>query len=110
MASNVKGLSFKDWWDKTNDEWADDMAIARAAFEAGKEQRIPSVLNLEGDVADDLFKHIHQVEVIDFTPIQWDPRLGFDKVAEALAQAQGEFEPITLDKVGKTSWDKNYPI
>lgn len=50
---------------------------------------------------------IHQVEVVEFSPIQWDPRLGFDKVAEALAQAQGEFEPITLDKVGKISWDKN---
>lgn len=50
---------------------------------------------------------IQQFEVVEFNPIQWDPRLGFDKVAEALAQAQGEFEPITLDKVGKISWDKN---
>ncbi len=42
-----------------------------------------------------------------YRPMIWDQTKGIDKIAEALAQAQGEFAPISLDKEGKIVWQRD---
>ncbi len=63
-------------------------------------------INEHGELIDpDGATYAGDVEV--YRPLIWDPTKGIDKIAEALAQAQGEFAPISLDKEGKIVWQRD---